>query len=234
MIRACSGGLSGPDCRLAPLGRKSVLAHVFRRVAEIPGICGTLLVADSEAHDDAVVDHARFHDIPCYRSPADRPAQAMALGVGQSRWDAFVAVRATAPLIDPQLIAAAVARFAEGNCDLVTNQRTRAFPAGQEVEVLASRLLLQRAPFLGHLDPRASLARWFQRLIPPARIAALPADGDWSDVAMNAETPDDLERLRWFVNACGPPAMTWDWKSVAAEMRRLGCGRLDSTDEAAA
>ena len=216
------------------LGRRSVLSHVIHRIAQVPDLEGIVLIAGIEPRDEAIVDQARRQRVAVFRSPADRPSQAMAIGLGSLGWEAFVAVRATSPLIDPMLIREGVERFRLGDLDLLGNQRMSTFPAGQEIEVLSSRLLLQRAPFLGHLDPHASLTRWFARLIPPARQQRIDAGGDWSDVSMSAESLEDLERLRWFLAAVGPEALASDWKRIATEMRRLGCARFDAIDDAAA
>lgn len=234
LIHARSSHWSGLDCRCVPLGPRSVAGHVLERVGRLRDCDDPIVIASTDVSDDAIADLCRTMRIRCVRSPLDRPAQAMATSLAQTGWDAFVWLRMDAPLIDPELIADAVESFRSGDWDLVTNRRPMSFPVGQEVEVLRSRLLLQRAPFLRPADVLTSVTQWFQRVLPPQRIQRLKADGLWSDVSMSVESMDDLERLRWLVDALGPALFRLPWRVVATEMRRLGCASRELSDEAAA
>lgn len=223
----------GPDCRVATLGKRSVLAQVIQRVQTTFGIDSCAVITGTDQRDNAVADLAKFQGIACFRSPSDRPGQALNLALAKLQWDAFVSVRSDSPLISTELIERAVREFESGSYELVTLGPDRGFPLGQEVEVVQSRLLLTRAPFTRLADSRQPLAQWFQKLVPKAAFHRLKCENDWSDISMAIESMDDLERMRWFIQATGHSIWNAPWTAVALEMRRLGCSRLES-DEAAA
>lgn len=223
----------GTDCRMATLGRRSVLAQVIQRVQTTASIDGCAIITGTDQRDNAVADLAKFQGLACFRSPSDRPGQALSLALGKLQWDAFVSVRSDSPLISSELIERAMQEFTSGSYELVTLGSDRGFPLGQEVEVVQSRLLLTRAPFVRLPDSRQPLAQWFQKLVPKNLFLRVRCEQDWSDVSMAIESIDDLERMRWFLQAAGTSIWNASWTAVALEMRRLGCSRLDA-DEAAA
>ena len=223
----------GPDCRLATLGTRSVLTQVVQRVRGLDDIEGCAILTGTDARDHGVVEVARLQGLPYFRSPADRPGQAMRYAVTQLGWDAVIAIRCDSPLISVDLLEQARRRFIEGDYDLVSVGAEQGFPLGLEVEIIRSRWLIARAPLIRLADERQPLLSWFQPTVPRFATLALSDQTDWSDVSLAIESPQDLEQMRWLSQAHGTSLWHWPWEVVAAEVRRWGASRL-SSDEAAA
>lgn len=232
LIQARMHSRGCPGKSLAPLGPRSVLGHVIRRCRGSELACEVAVATTVDHGDDMLTEFCGYNGVRCFRGPTGHVAQRLALALNQLGWTACVRIFGDCPLIDSRLIDDAIRRFAVGDVDLVTNTRGATFPLGQEVELIRSSLLCQRAPFMTHGADSELVTPWFYRRIPSGRVGLLRCDREWSgaDVSMKVNRVDDLERLRQLHREVGSELFDMSWHEVVEAMSPTQ-GGLSRTDE---
>ena len=124
--------------------------------------------------------------------------------------DAFVRICADSPLIDPELIDAAVERFSSG----VFHRRPKiihntGFPHGQQVEVVDTEMFLKYEPeMMG--EHREHVTSWFYEDMVPG-VWMFESDKDFSDVRMVVDTEEDFENMKTLIGKMEKPHTKYHW-----------------------
>jgi spore coat polysaccharide biosynthesis protein SpsF len=157
--------------------------------------------------------------VRCVRGPLDDVAGRMVAAADALGYHAFVRVNADSPLIDPALVARAVARYRVGDADIVTNVHPeRTCPKGQSVEVVRTDALRAR---LGELDDdeREHVTLGLYRRPGDLRIASLACDPPTRDVALTIDDAADADAFDALLGRLERPHWDYGWQELA-ELRR--------------
>jgi len=135
-----------PGKVLLPLRNRPVLAHVIERVRASRALDAVVVATTDGPLDDPVAHLARECDAGIFRGSENDVLSRYAGAADASRADIVVRITADCPLIDPDVLAAMVARFRSLRAgieapDLLTNSRVRSFPRGLDVEIVTSAAL---------------------------------------------------------------------------------------------
>ena len=127
---------------LPAAGRPLLDYHVARLAASgLP----VLLATTTEPADDVLAAYAEAHALPCHRG-SETDVLARYFETAQ-KYDLDVVVRVTSdcPLVDGELIGAAVARYLAENNPLVyrSNAVVRTFPRGLDFEIFSMQMLAE-------------------------------------------------------------------------------------------
>ena len=204
-----------PRNPMLSLGPRSVIGHVLRRCRGSQKACDVAVVTSTDATDDVLADFCGFNGVRCFRGPMAQILHRHAMALEHLDWDGFARVLGNSPLIDPRLIDEAIDAYTHREADLVTNIAPGNFPCGQEIEVINSRLVRERAW-------RSSPTTEFERATDtddarplPLEVHTIQAPSDWTHTSTAIEVPEDLDTLRALYDRVGGPLLEMDWLSIA-------------------
>ncbi|HSL45234.1 MAG TPA: glycosyltransferase family protein, partial [Anaerolineales bacterium] len=204
-----------PGKILADIAGQPMLQRVFLRTSRAATVTETIFATTTDPSDDLVAEYCNFSGIPFTRGNLfdvlDRYYQA----AKQSKADVVVRVTADCPVIDPDLIDAAVNTLLEGEYDFAANRLPppfhRTYPIGLDVEI-CTFAVMERAwkessetfhrehvmPYLYEGVELTNVNRQLQTGISPRgfRIALLNHTTDFGDYRWTVDTPEDLEFMR--------------------------------------
>lgn len=228
-----------PGKSLAALAGVPVLERVIMRV-RISGAPVVLATSDDPS-DDRLAQAGRALGVVVHRGPLDDVA-ARVLGAARAAGAeaGFVRISGDSPLLDPALIAHALALWQAGDWDVVTNVRPRTFPRGQSVEVIRTGAFaaLLTGGGLSRLD-REHVTPALYRTLPPQRchvftVADTPMStgvaADFGEVNLCVDEPRDCARLTTVIERvaksdAGTVPTWWDYATAALSVDRE---RLDA------
>lgn len=135
-----------PGKVLLPLGDRTALEQVVRRVRDAASVDEVVVATSTDASDDPVADLCARSDIRSVRGPLEDVLARYSLAAEALDADIVVRITGDCPLIDPVLVDACIARLHDGYFDYASNctNGPRTFPRGLDVEVF-TRAALRRA-----------------------------------------------------------------------------------------
>lgn len=197
-----------PGKVLAPIAGRPMLQFMLERLATL-NLAHLVVATSVEARDDPVADVAATAGASVVRGSEhdvlDRFRAALAA------YPAATVVRLTGdcPLIDPSVVAAAIALHHERDVDYTSNVLPRTFPKGLDVEVVRSDALLTAASEAVDPPEREHVTPFIYRRPERFRLANLWCPEDLGDERWTVDTVDDLEVLRNMVHTAGPTLLGW-------------------------
>ncbi len=206
-----------PGKVLAPVAGRPLLALLLERLARCDGLDAVVVATSADPSDDAIAAWCADAGVDAHRGSLDDVA-ARVLGAAESRdLEGLVRICADSPLIDPALVARALARLREADVDLVSNVvAPRTYPPGQSVEALRTDALAAAIGLMhcsgDHEHVTPALYRHPERF----RIAALHAERPCADRRMVVDTADDLAALRALVARMTRPQAEHDLDELLA------------------
>lgn len=211
VVQARMGSTRLPGKVLRPLGPagRPVLGWVVR-AGRLSGVADPLVVATSTARaDDALAAWCHDHHVACVRGD-----EADVLGrfccvldhVGADDKATVVRLTADCPLLDPNVIAMAVAAFDCGDVDYLSTVTPRSLPTGLDVEVTTAGMVRWAGREARGAD-RSHVTSWLYREPGRCRVAGLAFFPDSSDLRVTLDTPQDASLLDELVRVLGdrPP-----------------------------
>lgn len=189
-----------PGKVLLPLGGRPVVEHVLRAARAVAAIDDVVMATTTRPEDDDLAAWARHLGVrTCRGSENDVLGRFVAALEGDDA-DAVVRMTADNPLQDPAVMGAVLERFAQGDCDYVSNGLERSWPRGLDCEVL-SREALERSAREGDRPEDREHVTVHVRTHPErfrlAGVRAPPAE-TWPELRLTLDTPEDqalLERV---------------------------------------
>lgn len=131
-----------PGKTMAPLAGRPSLWHIARRLRRMPELDGVVIATTERPEDEAIRTLARELGVPCHSGSVDdvlARTLAAARSVGART---IVQVTGDCPLVDPEVVAEAVAAYAAEGADYVSNRlHGYTYPDGYDVEVFPVSLL---------------------------------------------------------------------------------------------
>lgn len=195
-----------PGKMLADLGGVSTLALIVRRVRQADALDDMVVATTDSPTDDALAAAAEAEGVAVYRGSEDdvlgRVVEAQQMMAG----DIVVELCGDCPLIDPTIIDRAVARYREGDCDLVTTTELQSYPQGMDVQVFARDALEHVAATIDDPAVREHVSLYFYEHPERYRIVNLDAPTGLAqpNQRLQLDYDEDLQVLRAVHGALAP------------------------------
>ncbi|WP_375417476.1 cytidylyltransferase domain-containing protein [uncultured Hymenobacter sp.] len=161
-----------------------------------------VLATTTEAADDVLAAYAAAHALPCYRGSETDVLTRYHEAAQHFGFDVIVRVTSDCPLIDGELIGAAVGRYlAEGNPRAYrSNGVVRTFPRGLDFEIFSAELLAEAFAHARLPYEREHVTPYLKTTLAAAGRVALRdevwAGGDLSRFRITLDTSEDYAVLR--------------------------------------
>lgn len=198
-----------PGKSLRPLCGKPMLRYVLESLAQVDALAETIVATSSEAGDDPIAEFCDRFGTRCFRGPLDNVAERFLRASRAHRFSAFVRASGDSPLLDPRLVARAVALFSGSAADLATNVFPRTYPAGLSVEVVHCETFERLVPGLTEPDDREHVTGYFYRHPEQFRIVNFALETPRRDVHLAVDTPEQFDYVARLVRSMTRPH--WDY-----------------------
>lgn len=184
-----------PGKVLMEIAGRPVLGHIVDRLDRCSKIQEIVVATSSDPSDDPIAEFADANGIRCYRGSLEDVAGRMLGAARESACDAFVRVNGDSPLMVPDLVDTGVDLFRSEDPDLVTNVRTRTFPKGQSVEVIALDSMARACREMSTDSEREHVTRHFYLNQDRFRIESFESPENHGQVQLSVDTREDLVRV---------------------------------------
>lgn len=193
-----------PGKVLMNLDGTTVLAHVLRRCAAIPGIDTVCCAVPEGAAHDAVAREAEAAGAWVFRGSEDdvldrywRAAQAL-------KADVVMRITSDCPLVDPEMCGRVLALVTEGGAEYACNNMPASWPHGLDCEAFTFTVLDRAAREACEPYQREHVTPWL-RSNPAIAKANLLGPGDWAaEQRWTVDFPEDMAFFRALFGALPP------------------------------
>ena len=182
-----------------------MLGRLLDRLAQCGGIDGLIVATSNSPGDDQIAAYTAGRGIACFRGELNDVAARMIGAADTLEADALVRVSGDSPLLDPELVTAAVEVFRSRSVDLVTNVQQRTFPKGQSVEVVSLSALRSAWSIGMTADEREHVTKCFYEHPDAWSILNLAHDPACGDIQLSVDTNEDLKRVKLILGRLGEP-----------------------------
>jgi spore coat polysaccharide biosynthesis protein SpsF len=195
-----------PGKVLERLAGETVLAHVLRRCAAVPGgdvVCCAIPVS---AGCDAVAEAAAACGAQVFRGSENDVLDRYHGAAQACEADLVMRVTSDCPLIDPVVCGSLLQLFKDQGVDYASNNVPRGWPHGLDCEVFSAAALARAAGEAKSPDEREHVTPWL-RSHPDIRRATLDGPGgDLSDMRWTLDYPEDLAFFQALFDLIPPSA----------------------------
>lgn len=226
VVQARMGSTRLPGKVLMPIGARPLVLWTLDAVAAVPGIDALVLATTDQPEDDPLEETARGHGVSVHRGPALDVLRRVADAVAPLGPDVVLRQTADNPFPDPDVMAAQLARLAEGPFDYVG---IAGLPLGIGAEAV-------RADALRAADREAVEPAEREHVLPfvyarPERFAigTLATLPDWRHPRYTVDTAADLAFATALVAhlPAGRPARLADLEAIVAARPELAEANRD-------
>ena len=215
IVQARMGSTRLPGKVLMTIGPMSVLELLVRRLRQ--SRLDQIVVATSDlALDDAIVEAAGRLSVPIVRGPEHDVLARFLRAVEEHPATEVIRVTADCPLIDPQVVDRALARYRSSGADYCSNTLIRTFPDGLDVEVVSASALREAGGEASDPAEREHVTPFIYRRPRRFRIAQITSDDPrLGRERWTLDTADDLARLRSICASVDDPVRA-PWPDILA------------------
>lgn len=205
IIQARMGSSRLPGKILEPLAGKPVLQRVIERVAASNAFAQVVVATTDREIDDVAADKAAAFGATVVRGDEDDVLSRFGLAAETSSAEAIMRITADCPLIDPEVLAAMVERFAVGDADLVSNCVRRSFPRGLDAELFSRQALDTMLAEASAPAEREHVTPFLYAHPERFRIVSHEGSEDLSGYRLTLDTPEDFVLLERIFSATPDP-----------------------------
>lgn len=134
LCRTSSSRLPGKV--LKPINGKTIIQHIYDRVAQIVPKENIVITTSTEASDDVIEEYCKENDLKYFRGDLNDVAKRF-LDVGvANKWDYVTRINGDNLFIDLETVSTMVEIAQENKFDFISNVKGRTFPYGMSVELV--------------------------------------------------------------------------------------------------
>jgi len=187
-----------PGKVLMDLAGAPALERLVRRLTRAESIDAVVLATTTNPADDALADWAEARQLPCYRGSEDDVLDRVVEAHHMMGTEIIVEICGDTPLLDPRVIDAAVARFLQGDVDVVSNTANLTWPQGIDAQVFRFDALEKVARTQTDPAVREHVSLYFYEHPDIYRIhhLAAPTEETAPDIRLQLDYAEDLELIR--------------------------------------
>ncbi len=208
-----------PGKVLITVAGKTLLEHHLDRL-EASGL-PVLVATTVNDTDDRIVELATSRAIPAYRGSEEDVLARFHECASVNELEAVVRVTSDCPLIDGQIIAAAVAEFEKADDPwlYLSNTLERSFPRGFDFEVFSFEALTEAATQAVHPVQREHVTPYlYSNEAGHMHLRNIAWPEDRSDYRVTLDTPEDLDVIRSLIE--DHAALTLDCAGIIDVLER--------------
>jgi glutamate-1-semialdehyde 2,1-aminomutase len=225
IVQARMGSTRLPGKVMKPICGVPMIELLLERLGRAQQLDQIVVATPDDDSNEPLVQHVRSLGLCCVQgSEKDVLARYLAAAKHTSA-DIVVRITGDCPLVDPQLVDAAVEKFKSGQVDYLSNTDPATLPDGLDIEVFTT-LALERAACESqdaydheHVTP-------YLRKSPVFRRASMRYEEDLSSLRWTVDEPEDLSVVTTVFEHFKPD-IHFSWKDVL-EMQRSEPGRFDT------
>ncbi len=199
-----------PGKALIDMAGVPALAHLLRRVKQIPGLAGIALCTTTEADDDPIAAIGAAEGVYTYRGPVLDVLGRMLGAVEGKGADIVLRITGDDILLDPDYAAEAIAHHRAHNAEYTD---LKALPSGTELEVFDAALLRALWASARDRDGTEYLTTYVTASRDQFRTASCPvASRHAQDWRLTLDTPEDLQVIRALLEAMRAAGKPLDYR----------------------
>jgi spore coat polysaccharide biosynthesis protein SpsF len=202
-----------PGKVLADISGKPSLQRMIERIRPAHGLDEITVATTALPTDDPVDALCRQMGIRCFRGDEQDVLGRYIAAAAAFSADIVVRLTADCPMHDPEVIEAALRRFAEGGYDHVSNAVRRTYPDGLDVEVMSRGALERAGREANHPFLREHVTTYIRCSRPELgcgqfSLGHILNETDQSAMRWTVDRQEDLDRVRRFFAAL-PENFSW-------------------------
>jgi len=207
-----------PGKALMPLAGRPMLDYVLDRVFRCERTHRVIVATSENRADNAIETFCATRSVNCFRGDERDVARRFRDVLDRFELGGFVRVCADSPLIDPDLIDEGLERFHDGGHDVVTNNLSRTFPAGQTVEIVDADAFRRAYSKMTTAEQREHVTRYIYDHPQEFDLWNMTASTDYSDIKLAVDTQDDFDRMADLVGRMTRPHWHYRWSDIVADL----------------
>lgn len=205
-----------PGKVLKPIAGRPMLAYQMERLRRVRGAGYIVIATTVNATDDPIAAFCAAEGIACTRGSEHDVLSRYHEAAQRFAAAAVVRVTSDCPLIDPQLVDDAIAAFADGSCDYVSNMIEPTWPYGMAVEVFSARTLAEAQAEARDDAEREHVTPFIYWRPGRYRLKSLTRAPDLSHHRWTVDTPEDFELVRRILETLYPAKPDFTMADVLA------------------
>jgi spore coat polysaccharide biosynthesis protein SpsF len=184
-----------PGKVLLPVAGRPLLSYQLERLRETRRAVRLLVATSTLPGDDPIAALCARESVACVRGPEQDVLKRYTMAARAAGADAIARVTGDCPLLDPELVDAAIAAMEDPaeRPDFVSNMLEPCWPLGMAVEVATTAALLEADREAVDPDEREHVMPFIWRRPERYRLASLTRSPDLSHHRWTVDTPEDFE-----------------------------------------
>ncbi len=208
-----------PGKVLKDLAGHTVLHHVLRRCAAIPGIDSVCCAVPEGAAHDPIVAEAERAGAWVFRGSETDVLARYAGAARVAGAPALMRVTSDCPLIDPELCGRVLAQVRDGGADYACNNMPSSWPHGLDCEAFTAAALFEAEAEAQDSYEREHVTPWLRKA-PHLRRANVPGPGGWAaEQRWTLDLPEDYAFFQALFPLLGPLPVIPSTADVLALLR---------------
>ena len=197
-----------PGKHLKRIGHKFPIQILLEQLSFCRSIDQVVVACTVNKEDDILAQVARNLGASVYRGNEDNVYERVVGAALTNQIDLIVEVTGDCPLIDPEIVDAAVTYFLDGEYDYVSNAYFRHFPDGMDVQVFSTSTLRASQQYCSSEEYFEHVTMQFRELQNGYNIFNLPEPGygDYGYLSVTLDTFEDLVNLEKIYRALKTPS----------------------------
>ncbi len=234
LIQARMGSMRLPGKVMRPLAGRPLVWHILDRLRRVEDISQIVLATTVAPENDPLAAWGAGEGLTVVRHPVeDDIAGRLAMAIDATGAEVMVKINADCPLVDPGVIASALALLrADQNADGVTNKLKATYPLGLSIEVLRRNVIGWCNRNLTTAQDRELTVKWIFDHPERFRILSLETDQNESRYNLTVDTPADYALISDIFDSLFVAGRTFDWREVRANLENRAsipaCAYLES------
>lgn len=196
IIQARMGSTRLPGKVLKDICGQTVLARVVNRTRRAALLHDVVVATTLKSADDAIVEECARLSVACFRGDEADVLGRYYQAAQEFSADAIVRITSDCPLIDPELIDAAIRAFLDEKPDYVTNSLVLTYPRGLDVEVFTAQALACAWSAAKETYQRVHVTPYLYENPKLFKIVSLTAEKNYSLYRWTLDTEEDLALIR--------------------------------------
>lgn len=180
-----------------------MLSYQIERLRRVKNADAIVVATTTNASDNPIVAFCEAEQVTCTRGSETDVLSRYAEAAGYVGADTVVRVTSDCPLIDPELIDAAIEAFRDraAPCDYVSNMIEPSWPYGMAVEVFSASALKQANEQAQNAAEREHVTPYIYWRPQSFRLKSLKRAPDLSSERWTVDTPEDFELVGRILDA---------------------------------
>ena len=203
IIQARMGSTRLPGKVMLPIGTKSMLTRVVRRVQKSQVLDQVIVATSTQPEDDRIVEECNVLCVPCYRGSEQDVLDRYYQAAKQYQADLIVRITADCPVIDPQVIDLVVMKCIQSKADYASNCLQRTYPRGLDTEVITFDALEKAWNEAKLSFQRSHVTPYIHRNPDLFKLESITDPSDASAYRWTVDTQEDLTLVRTIYQRLG-------------------------------